>query len=64
MKATKRVKDTTPRLLTNGQHREPTHEEIASRAYAIWQAQGSPPARDFENWVQAECELRQGDGCD
>lgn len=33
----------------------PTHEAIAARAYAIWQARGGSA---FENWLEAERELR------
>jgi len=38
-------------------------EQIALRAYEIWQEQGCPAGRDEENWYQAERELKglQGD---
>jgi hypothetical protein len=32
-------------------------EEIARRAYEIFQARGSDHGRDFEDWLQAEREL-------
>ncbi len=34
------------------------HDEIARRAYQIWQAAGCPSGRDREHWLQAEAELR------
>jgi hypothetical protein len=37
---------------------EPTHEEIAARAYDLWIAQGCPHGRDHENWIEAERQLR------
>lgn len=33
-------------------------EEIAMRAYEIWQAEGCPEGRDQANWIQAELELK------
>jgi hypothetical protein len=35
----------------------PTHEEIAQRAYAIFEQQGRPPGRELEHWLQAEAQL-------
>ena len=35
----------------------PTREEIALRAYQIWEQEGRPPGRDKEHWVLAEQEL-------
>lgn len=29
-------------------------EQIANRAYAIWQEQGCPDGRDMEHWIEAE----------
>lgn len=34
-------------------------EQIALRAYEIWEARGRPEGTDFENWVEAERQLRQ-----
>jgi hypothetical protein len=34
-------------------------DQIAKRAYEIWQAQGCPNGQDRENWLQAERELSQ-----
>jgi hypothetical protein len=36
----------------------PTHEQIAARAYEIWEAQGRPEGADRENWFEAERQLR------
>ena len=38
---------------TNG----PTHEEIAERAYEIFEKSGRKPGRDLENWLAAESQL-------
>lgn len=35
---------------------EPTHEEIATRAYELWLERGG---NDIVNWIEAESELRQ-----
>jgi hypothetical protein len=35
----------------------PTSEEIARRAYELWQRNGCPHGRDVEHWCQAEREL-------
>ncbi len=42
--------------LDNG-NGKPTHEEIAQRARAIYEAGGRVPGRDLENWLAAESEL-------
>src|SRR5712692_3402775 len=39
--------------------REPTHDEIARRAYQLYEARGSEQGREWEDWFQAERELRQ-----
>ncbi len=36
---------------------KPTHEEIAERARAIFEASGRVPGRDMDNWLQAEAQL-------
>ena len=38
---------------------EPTHEDIARRAYHRYEARGREHGRDQEDWFQAERELRQ-----
>jgi hypothetical protein len=35
----------------------PTEDQIAARARAIYEAKGSMPGHDLENWLQAEAEL-------
>lgn len=37
-------------------------EQIAQRAYEIWQAKGKPAGQDQEHWFQAERELRDTQG--
>lgn len=36
----------------------PTTQEIATRAYLIWEKRGKPIGRDREHWSQAEAELK------
>ncbi|HUM10638.1 MAG TPA: DUF2934 domain-containing protein [Myxococcaceae bacterium] len=38
----------------------PTREEIARRAYDLWEQSGCVCGRDAENWAQAERELSAG----
>ncbi len=38
----------------------PTVEQIAERAYAIFEARGREHGRDEQDWLQAERELRRG----
>jgi len=38
-------------------HHAPTHDEIARRAYAIFEQNGCIPGHDMENWLQAEAQL-------
>ena len=33
-------------------------DKIVARAYEIWVRKGKPHGKDFENWVEAEAELR------
>jgi hypothetical protein len=35
----------------------PSHEEIATRAEALWRQRGCPQARDDEIWLEAERQL-------
>ena len=37
--------------------RLPTHDDIAARAYEVWERTGRPDGRDQEIWLQAEHEL-------
>lgn len=36
----------------------PTHDEIARRAYGLYEQRGGGHGRDWEDWLQAELELR------
>jgi hypothetical protein len=36
---------------------QPTHEEIAARAYSIFEERGRPHGRDLEHWFEAEAQL-------
>jgi hypothetical protein len=37
--------------------REPSHQEIAERAYALYVARGAQEGGAFHDWVRAESEL-------
>ena len=37
----------------------PKYEEIARRAYELYERRGGEPGREQEDWLQAENELRQ-----
>jgi hypothetical protein len=36
----------------------PTHEQIAERAYQLWEERGRIHGRDMEDWLNAEAQLR------
>jgi hypothetical protein len=38
-----------------------TYEQIAARAYEIWQQEGKPQGRETEHWLRAEEELNSQD---
>jgi hypothetical protein len=38
----------------------PTDEQIAARAYEIYEREGRQPGRELENWLRAEAELTAG----
>ncbi len=40
--------------------RNPTHEEIAARAYSYWEARGRTGGSALEDWLRAERELGAG----
>jgi len=40
--------------------RTPTHEEIARRAYRLWERRGRVDGHDHDDWVIAENELTIG----
>jgi hypothetical protein len=37
--------------------RQPTQQEIAQRAYAMWEREGRPHGRSLDHWFAAEREL-------
>ena len=37
---------------------KPTHEEIARRAYALFEKSGRVAGRDMQNWLEAEAQLK------
>lgn len=41
----------------NGHHAQPTHEQIAARAFAIYQERAGTAGDPLSDWVQAEREL-------
>lgn len=43
----------------NIEPRFPSQDEIAIRAYFLWQNAGCPDGREFEFWLSAEEELTQ-----
>ena len=59
MKAANLKKAAPPRLLTNGAHGEPTHDDIAQWAYSLWEQHGHPQNQQVAIWFQAEAQLRQ-----
>lgn len=36
----------------------PTRDQIDRMARQLWEQNGRPSARDWDYWLQAECELR------
>lgn len=46
------------------QNAKPAHEEIAARAYAIFEERGRPEGRDLEHWLEAEAQLLGSRGSD
>jgi hypothetical protein len=39
-----------------------THDVISNRAYALWMEKGCPDGCEYENWFQAENELKTKQG--
>jgi hypothetical protein len=37
-----------------------TPEQIAARAYQLWEKRGKPQGTELDDWLQAERELREG----
>jgi hypothetical protein len=38
--------------------RAPVHEQIAQRAYRLWQERGQAHGQDLDDWLEAESQLR------
>jgi len=45
-------------VTSNNENDAPRYEEIACRAYEIYQERGSEPGRDLDDWLRAERQLR------
>jgi hypothetical protein len=41
-------------------YNQATDEQIRTRAYYIWEAEGRPQGRDWEYWLKAKEELENG----
>lgn len=46
------------RAITPRPVREITTDQIASRAYSIWEQEGRPAGKEAEHWFQAEQQLK------
>ena len=44
-------------MKTKTSNHKPTQDQIAQRAYAIFEQSGRVSGRDLENWLRAESEL-------
>ena len=40
-----------------GESRRPPAEQVAVRAYHLWQSRGEPFGTDWEDWIEAERQL-------
>ncbi len=40
-----------------GESRRPSGEQVATRAYQLWQSRGEPFGTDWEDWLEAERQL-------
>jgi hypothetical protein len=47
-----------PKVTHFSANRTVTDEDVAVRAYLIWQREGRPEGRHVEHWLAAEAELR------
>ena len=46
-------------VLTGGKRQTgPSQEQIAARAYQLWEAQGKPEGSNQKSWFEAELQLR------
>lgn len=48
-----------PETLRADQVSEPSRDDIALRAYNLYQARGAEDGRDMDDWLRAERELRE-----
>ncbi|NLF25357.1 MAG: DUF2934 domain-containing protein [Deltaproteobacteria bacterium] len=48
----------TPSPVRPSPKKNPTSDEIAKRAWEIWNRKGRRPGGELENWLEAERELR------
>jgi Protein of unknown function (DUF2934) len=56
--ANRRTADEVSTYSARRDEAEPTAEQIALRAYEIYEREGRQDGRDLENWLRAEAELR------
>jgi len=59
----RRAGGATPPVSTStngGARRDPSHEEIAEAAYQRFLSRGGGHGSDFDDWLEAERELREG----
>ena len=57
--ATDTMSRTTDRARGIENRGEPTVDQIAKRAYELWLRKGKPNGHRFQNWLEAEAELRK-----
>jgi hypothetical protein len=50
-------RSSTPSVATVRQRTPPSAEEVARRAYELYEARGAQPGWDLDDWLQAEREL-------
>jgi Protein of unknown function (DUF2934) len=53
------VRDHASELTSVRRVEEPAYEDIARRAYALYEARGGEHGRDLDDWFTAETETRQ-----
>jgi hypothetical protein len=47
-------------IVSSTNHAQPTHEEIALRAFQLWTQEGQPFGNGDRHWLQAEAEMKNG----
>jgi hypothetical protein len=55
-----RIPDTIMAKQANTETNQISAEQIARRAYEIWEAEGRPDGRATDHWIKAEAILRDG----